>query len=69
MCLAVLGGEHPESAVDGVRQERVRYGELRRELIGVERATLLGLRADGRLRQDVMREIERDLDLEEARLR
>jgi hypothetical protein len=35
----------------------------------VERSALLGLRADGRVRQEVMREIERDLDLEEARLR
>ena len=44
------------------------YGELRRELIGVERAALLGLRDDGRLRPDVQRLIQRDLDLEEARL-
>jgi monovalent cation/hydrogen antiporter len=68
MCMAVLGGDQP-AALDGARQERIRYSDLRRELIAVERGTLLDLRGDGRLRQDVMREIERDLDLEEARLR
>jgi hypothetical protein len=45
-----------------------RYSALRRELIGVERGAILGLRNDGRLRVDTMRAIERDLDLEEARL-
>ena len=51
-----------------VREGRFRYGELRRELIGVERGALLGLRSEGRLRPDTLRLIERDLDLEEARL-
>jgi CPA1 family monovalent cation:H+ antiporter len=67
MCAAVLGGEDPESAA---RQERlVDYGELRRELIGIEREELLNLRSSGRLRNSTMRQIERDLDLEEARIR
>jgi hypothetical protein len=34
----------------------------------VERETLLELRSQNRLRPDVLRQIERDLDLEEARL-
>jgi CPA1 family monovalent cation:H+ antiporter len=66
MCQAVLGGE--DGARDQVRDVRFRYGALRRELIGVERAALLGLRDDGQLRPDVLRQIERDLDLEEARI-
>jgi CPA1 family monovalent cation:H+ antiporter len=67
MCAAVLGGEDPESAA---RQERLAgYGELRRELIGIEREELLSLRGAGRLRNSTMRQIERDLDLEEARIR
>jgi CPA1 family monovalent cation:H+ antiporter len=67
MCAAVLGGEDPESAA---REQRVAgYGELRRELIGTERETLLELRAGNRLRDATMRQIERDLDLEEARIR
>ncbi|HET7590414.1 MAG TPA: Na+/H+ antiporter [Solirubrobacterales bacterium] len=67
MCQAVLGGEDPESAA---REQRIAdYGELRRELIGVERDELLGLRSKGRLRSQTLRQIERDLDLEEARIR
>ena len=67
MCQAVLGGEDPETAA---REQRIAdYGELRRELIGIEREELLNLRSDGRLRNTTMRQIERDLDLEEARIR
>jgi CPA1 family monovalent cation:H+ antiporter len=66
VCVAVLGGgELPE---DG-RRELHEYGAMRRELIAVERASLLALRNDGRVAQDVVRQVERDLDLEEARLR
>ncbi|HSS31667.1 MAG TPA: Na+/H+ antiporter [Solirubrobacterales bacterium] len=67
MCQAVLGGEDPDTAA---REQRiVDYGELRRELIGIEREELLDLRGVGRLRNVTMRQIERDLDLEEARIR
>jgi Na+/H+ antiporter len=67
MCAAVLGGEDPESAA---REQRIAdYGELRRELIGIEREELLGLRDAGRLKHATLRQIERDLDLEEARIR
>ncbi len=66
-CQAVLGGEDPETAA---RQQRLAdYGGLRRELIGIEREELLNLRGEGRLRNTTMRQIERDLDLEEARIR
>jgi monovalent cation/hydrogen antiporter len=67
MCQAVLGGEEPDVAA---REQRIAdYSELRRELIGVEREELLGLRGVGRLRDQTLRQIERDLDLEEARIR
>ncbi len=67
MCQAVLGGGDPETAA---REQRIAdYGELRRELIGVEREELLNLRGNGRLRPPTQRQIERDLDLEEARIR
>jgi len=65
-CQAALSGEDGRAAL---REPRMRYSELRRDLIDVERATLIDLRDDGRLRNDVLRLIERDLDLEEARLR
>jgi Na+/H+ antiporter len=67
MCQAVLGGEDPETAA---REQRIAdYGELRRELIGTERETLLDLQSAERLRNATTRQIERDLDLEEARIR
>jgi CPA1 family monovalent cation:H+ antiporter len=66
MCQAALSGE-PE-ARSKVRDVRFRYSDLRRELIGVERSALLDLRSEGKLRPDTLRLIERDLDLEEARL-
>ena len=64
-CVAVLGGDVPE---DG-RKELHEYGAMRRELIAVERASLLALRNDGRIRQEIVRKVERDLDLDEARIR
>ena len=66
MCQDVLAGEQDARA--RVRDQRFRYADLRRELIGVERGALLGLRNEGALRPDTLRVIERDLDLEEARL-
>jgi len=67
MCAAVLGGEEPDAAA---REQRlVDYGDLRRELIGVEREALLSLRGEGRLPQQTLKMIERDLDLDEARIR
>jgi monovalent cation/hydrogen antiporter len=66
-CQAVLIGEG-----DGVPPEDARlarYGDLRRDLIAAERDALLHLRNDGRVRVDTVRQIERDLDLDEARLR
>jgi CPA1 family monovalent cation:H+ antiporter len=67
VCQAILGGEDQEAAS---REQRLAdYGNLRRELISVERDILLELRGQERLRNATMRQIERDLDLEEARIR
>ena len=68
MCQAILIGEGSEQQQQ-VREQVFRYSDLRRDLIQAERAALLALRNDGSLRPDVLRVIERDLDLEEARLR
>lgn len=68
VCMAILGGEDQEAARH--HEDRVaRYADLRRDLIGTERDSLLELRAAGRLANATMRQIQRDLDLEEARLR
>ena len=48
-------------------REMEQYRALRLQLIGVERSVLLSLRRDGRINATLLRAIERDLDLEEAR--
>jgi CPA1 family monovalent cation:H+ antiporter len=44
------------------------FQRFRRELLGAERAALIELRNQGRLSDETRRRIERDLDLEDARL-
>jgi CPA1 family monovalent cation:H+ antiporter len=65
-CVAALSGE------DGgvpIEDPLTGYRRTRRKLIESERAALLEMRNDGRLKQDVFRRIQADLDLDEARLR
>jgi CPA1 family monovalent cation:H+ antiporter len=64
--VAVLGGEKAPDVAD---EQRLRYSVVRRDLIQSERSAVLGLRNEGRISQEIQRVIERDLDLEEARLR
>jgi monovalent cation/hydrogen antiporter len=45
-----------------------RVSDWRRELLGVERSVIVGMRNDGRLEEDVLREMQHELDLEEALL-
>ena len=44
------------------------YQRLRAELLVAERQAVLDLRREGRISDEVMRRLERDLDLEIARL-
>jgi len=44
------------------------WREGRRELLAAERAAVLSLRDEGKISPEVMRRIERDLDLQESRL-
>ena len=54
---------------DGSIHERsASYQRLLHEVIAAERIALLDLRNQGRITDEVMRRVERDLDLEEARL-
>ncbi|MDP9188900.1 MAG: Na+/H+ antiporter [Actinomycetota bacterium] len=65
-CVAVLqGGDGGQPIEDPAKVSR----KLRRELIGAERETLLKLRNERRIKGDIVRRIQRDLDLDEARLR
>jgi Na+/H+ antiporter len=61
-----LGAPGDDESDDAREMER--YRALRLALIGVERSVLLSLRRDGRLNATLLRAIERDYDLEEARL-
>ncbi|MFZ0717207.1 Na+/H+ antiporter [Mycobacterium sp.] len=58
----------PSDAESEDAREMERYRALRLKLLGVERSVLLALRRDGRINATLLRTIERDFDLEEARL-
>jgi len=54
---------------DGAIEERSQaYQRLMHEVLDAERGAVLQLRREGRINDDVMRRVTRDLDLEEARL-
>jgi CPA1 family monovalent cation:H+ antiporter len=54
---------------DGAIEQRSQdYQRLRRELLDAERAAVVELRRQGRINDDVMNRVQRDLDLEDARL-
>ncbi len=54
---------------DGSSDERDRYRALARELLDVQRRAVLRLRDERRINDDVLRHIERDLDLQAVRWR
>src|SRR3954454_17907521 len=45
-CVAVIGGE---KAPDAAAEQRMRFGDVRRDLINAERAAVLGLRNAGKV--------------------
>jgi Na+/H+ antiporter len=51
-----------------IERQSVKYQRLRRELLEAERHAVVELRNTGEISDDVMRRVERDLDLEIARL-
>jgi monovalent cation/hydrogen antiporter len=51
-----------------IERQSADFQRLRRELLEAERAAVVGLRRDGRISDEVMRRVERDLDLEDSRL-
>ncbi|HZB36176.1 MAG TPA: Na+/H+ antiporter [Gaiellaceae bacterium] len=51
-----------------IERQSTDYQRLRRELLEAERAAIVALRREGRISDDVMRRVERDLDLEDSRL-
>ena len=57
-----------EELDDGFEERSVAYQRLMHDIYDAQRQTLLELRNQGRISTDVMRRIERELDLEESRL-
>jgi Na+/H+ antiporter len=58
-----------DGEADGAIEERSQdFQRLRRELLEAERAEVVRLRGAGTISDEVMRRVERDLDLEDARL-
>jgi monovalent cation/hydrogen antiporter len=53
---------------DGEDRELIEHREIRRTVIDAEREALLGLRAEGAINAAVLRDLERELDLEERRM-
>ena len=52
----------------GVEARSQDYQRLRRELLTAERSAVVALRNEGKISEDVMQRVTRDLDLEESRL-
>ena len=53
---------------DGIVDQSVSYQRLTREMIEAQRGAILWMRNEGSISIEVMRRVERDLDLEETRL-
>jgi monovalent cation/hydrogen antiporter len=53
---------------DGIEDRSLAYQRLMHELYAAQRGALVDLRDSGRISAEVMRRVERDLDLEEERL-
>jgi CPA1 family monovalent cation:H+ antiporter len=51
-----------------IEKQSLKYQKLRRELLEAERHAVVGLRNTGEISDEVMRRVERDLDLEVSRL-
>jgi monovalent cation/hydrogen antiporter len=63
---AALRGELPDE--DGIVDRSLAYQRLLQGVIEAQRTAIVRMRNEGRISADVMRRVERDLDLEESRL-
>jgi CPA1 family monovalent cation:H+ antiporter len=60
--------QHEAAEGDGEDRELIEHREIRRTVIGAEREALLRLRAEGEVSDEILRELERELDLDERRM-
>jgi CPA1 family monovalent cation:H+ antiporter len=63
-----FGARLDGSDEDGIEMRSQDYQRLRRELLTAERAAVVALRNEGKISEDVMQRVTRDLDLEDSRL-
>ena len=63
-----LDRQRDPSTPDGEDRELIEHREIKRTVIDSEREALLRLRAQGAIDDDVLRSLERELDLEERRM-
>jgi monovalent cation/hydrogen antiporter len=63
-----FGARLDGSDEDGIEARSQDYQRLRRELLEAERMAVLALRNEGRISEDGMQRVTRDLDLEDSRL-
>ena len=52
----------------GIEERSLAYQRARRELLEAERSAIVALRNEGRIAEEVMHRLQRDLDLEDSRL-
>jgi CPA1 family monovalent cation:H+ antiporter len=57
-----------DSDDSGIEERSLNYQRLRRELLDAERGAVHALRNEGKISEDVMNRVQRDLDLEDSRL-
>ena len=57
-----------ENSDGAIEEQSQSYQRLRRELLEAERSAIVDLRREGVISSDVERRLQRDLDLEDARL-
>jgi monovalent cation/hydrogen antiporter len=53
---------------DQIERRSVKYQRLMHEIFGAQRAAIVEMRNEGRITDEIMHRVERDLDLEESRL-
>ena len=51
-----------------IEEQSLQYQRVRRELLDAERRAIVALRNEGRIAEEVMQRLQRDLDLEDSRL-
>lgn len=63
-----FGARFDDSDEGGIEEQSLSYQRLRRELLDAERQAVVELRRAGQINDEVMNRIQRELDLEDARL-